>query len=400
MGLVGLNAKGRLVVWVRCRLGVLISFVAVVAMHAQQPGGPPVGSVTGHVIAQDTQKPVRFAQVTLQSVAAAAGGDEPRGGGGGGVASTRTDEEGNFTAANVAPGDYYVTAMAAGYISERALLQAGVAAGTSAAALVAQIPVVRVTADSASPVIVTVVRGAAVGGLVQWEDGSPAGGLTVRAVAAGASTNGNGAVAQTPLPAGLQGFVGGSVNIATTDDRGAFRIVGLTAGDYVVQVTIPPAQQLGGGAGNVPRFSSPIVVYSPGVFRKSEAKAVTVNGGEERNDVRMVVDLRSLRRVSGQVVSSDPSLKVASGMVRLVDTNREVQRMTSLGQDGGFDLRYVPPGSYTLTVSGASTQSSGRRGRDSEGAGVSFQVASQAVTVPDTDVTDVAVTATPVQGSQ
>jgi len=125
MGLVGLNAKGRLVVWVRCRLGVLISFVAVVAMHAQQPGGPPVGSVTGHVIAQDTQKPVRFAQVTLQSVAAAAGGDEPRGGGGGGVASTRTDEEGNFTAANVAPGDYYVTAMAAGYISERAELQQG-----------------------------------------------------------------------------------------------------------------------------------------------------------------------------------------------------------------------------------------------------------------------------------
>jgi hypothetical protein len=370
--------------------------------QAAAAGGSPVGSVTGHVIAQDTQRVVRFAGVLLQSVAAVAAEDGAGGDrfGGGGAVNSRTDAEGDFTAVNVAPGDYYVTATAPGYVSERALLQAAVNAGASPAALLAQIPVVHVAADSTASVVVTIERGATISGRVQWEDGSPASGLALRAIppaAPNGTANGAG-----PLPGVLQGIqsAGGSMSFGQTDDRGGFRIAGLPAGNYLVQATVPTSSQ-SRGAGNVQRFNSPVMVYSPGVFRRAEAKAVSVNAGEERTDVRMVIDLRGLHTVSGHVTSSDPSLSVASGRVTLTDANdRDLHPVGSIVPDGGFVLRYVPPGTYTLQVSGASTQIGGGRGRGNQGAGVSFQPGTQTVTVTDGDITDVAISLTPAQSSQ
>jgi hypothetical protein len=391
-----------------------------VGMQAQQvvaAGATPMGSVSGHVIAQDTQRAARFATVLLQSVASASSSDGLTDGDGSrasfgatfigrnGMVSAQTDVDGNFLAGNVAPGDYYVTATAPGYIPERALLQAAVNAAASPAALLAQMPVVHVAAGSSSSVVVTIERGATIAGLVQWEDGSPASGLSVRAVLSTAAVAGSGA--QT-LPGGLQGIQelqgipvgGGAQGTVMTDDRGGFRISGLAPGDYTVQATIPPPAQ-SGGAGNTPRIQSPVRVYSPGVFRKAETKAISVGAGDERSDVRMMIDLHSLRTVSGEVTSSDPSKNVASGRAMLVDPNNpDLQRASSIGQDGSFAFYYVPAGTYTVQVSGASSQSGGGRGRGNQGSGVSFQPGSQTITVADRDVTDAAITLTPVQSSQ
>jgi hypothetical protein len=376
----------------RC-FAVVLCCVGGAGMYAQQQqaasGGAAVGSVTGHVIAQDTQKAARFAQVMLQGVTAAADSNEERREE---TVNSQTDADGNFLAVNVAPGDYYVTATAPGYIPERALLQAGVIAGTSPAALLAQIPVVHVAAYSTASVVVTMERGATISGRVQWEDGSPAAGLGVRAVS---TAGGNGT-----LPSALQNISPGALpNMGSTDDRGAFRISGLVAGEYLVQTQIQPPAQFG-GVGTVARFNSATTIYSPGVYRKPEAKAVTVNGGEERSDVRLVIDLHGLHTVSGHVASSDPSQNVASGRVTVVDPNDASMRlMTLIVPSGDFVLRYVPAGTYTLQVSGASTQADGGR-RGNQAANASFQQGTQALTVGDTDITDVAISLTPVQGSQ
>jgi hypothetical protein len=357
----------------------------------------PTGIVTGRVIAQDTQQPARFASVMLQSVASASGegGDGPRFGGGGGV-NTRTDAEGEFTATGVAAGDYYVTASAPGYVSERALLQA-VAGGADPASLLAGIPQVHVDAGGSASVTVTMERGGTIAGKVQWEDGSPAAGISMSALAASASGTAS-LSGFVQLPGVLQGIQspGGGSNFATTDDRGAFRIAGLAPGEYLLRTTIQqPMQQGGNGRGfNV---SSPIRVYSPGVFRRADAKTVVVKAGEERGDVRMVIDLRALRTVSGHVGSSGSGQTVASGRVTLSDPNdKDLQLFGSIAPNGDFAVRYVPAGSYTLSVVGASTQSGGRRGRGEQSGGVSFQPFSQAVVVSDTDVSGVGITLTPV----
>jgi hypothetical protein len=388
-------------------VGILVSGAA--AMQAQSGAAPqtpqlqvvpqaaaqaPTGTVTGTVMAQDTQRPVRFAQVQLQGVVAPSTVPDARGtgfGGGAATANLRTDIDGTFVAAGVAPGDYYVMATATGYVSERTQMQAQVAAGADPSALLASLPQVHVTANATSNVVLSLVRGAALAGHVEWEDGSAAAGISVQAAPS---------VANSALPSGLrvlQSF-GGGTPYAITDDRGNFRMSGLPTGDYVVSATIQPTSQQGGFGRGV-QYSSPIRIYAPGVFRKSAAKPVSVRAGDERTDLRLVLDLQGVHTVSGTVVSSSPGQTVASGRVALTDaSDSSLQIQGSIGTQGQFKLPYVPPGTYTLQISGASTLASlggGRRGGPTP-LGVSFQPFTQTLIVGDTDVSGVAATLIPV----
>jgi len=383
------------------------------AQAQPQPGS--TGTVTGTVLAQDTQRPVRLAQVSLQSVAAAQPDGQPAGdgpqaggrvgsgngfGGGFGGSQGRTEADGSFTLENVAPGDYYVTAGAPGFIPLRSQLLAQVAAGADPAALLAAVPVVHVAAGSTSSVTVTLERGASVTGRLQWEDGSPASGIYVSVLPSSGSGS---SVATQSLPAQLQFLRSpGGANQAQTDDRGVFRLSGLATGDYVVEATIQTFSQFGGQfGGRGQQVFSPVRVYAPGVFRRSAAKPVSLRAGEERGDVRIVLDLRGLKTVAGHAGSTDPGSSVASGRVSLVDTgDATLQMQGSIDAHGDFTVRYVPPGNYTLTVSGASSQASGFRGRGGESASstpaVRFQSFSETVVVTDTDLTGLPVMLTPV----
>jgi hypothetical protein len=165
------------------RLLLACSLPAALAAAAQAPPqrqvplavAAPTGTVTGTVLAEDTQRPVRFALVLLQSTAAGTGAGYPGRGSGGG-AQARTEVDGAFTATGVPPGDYYVIASAPGYIPERSRLQAAIAAGADPDTLLAAIPVVHVSADATSTVNLSLERGAGISGRLQWEDGSPAAG--------------------------------------------------------------------------------------------------------------------------------------------------------------------------------------------------------------------------------
>jgi hypothetical protein len=386
---------------IRCGFAVVVLGLAC-GLAAQQPTTVPSvqvapvgsGSVSGTVIAQDNQKPVRFAQVQLQSVASAATTQNRFGGGGGfgGGVQVRTEVDGTFLASNVVPGDYYVTATAPGYISERALLTAKVNAGADANALLASLPVVHVAADSTSSINVSIERGGTISGKIVWEDGSAASGLSVSAVLSGQASN--------ALPAALQSLqLNGGNNFVTTDDRGVFRISGLASGNYVLRTVIQNRQQFGGGPRGLQAPTS-ITVYSPGVFRQGAAKAISVRAGDERDDVRVVIDLRSLRTVSGHATSSNSGQSVASGRVTLTDPSDSTLQISGyIDATGSFVVKYVPPGNYNLQISNASTQANGGRGRgnNSTTPAVTFQQFSQPVVVTDTDLSGFAATLTPSQ---
>jgi hypothetical protein len=308
---------------------------------------------------------------------------------------TTTGVDGTFVAVNVAPGDYYVTASAPGYISERALLTAEVAAGADPADLLARIPVVHVGADSVVSVTLTMERGGTLAGRVVWEDGSPATGVSVLATPSGATTK---------LPAVLEAIRWISApTFAMTDDRGGFRLSGLATGDYLVQAMIQDRPQFGGQfEGGFMRggMSSSLRIYSPGVFHKADAKPVTVQAGVERDDLRIVIDLQGLHTVSGHAGSVTSGLSVESGRVTLMDPNDpSLMLFGSVDEHGDFAVPYVPPGSYTLRVFGASTQPpTVNRGRDSQQAtGTSFQQFSEPIVVSDADVSGVSAMLTAAQ---
>ena len=178
--------------------------------------------------------------------------------------------------------------------------------------------------------------------------------------------------------------------------RGNFRVTGLPSADYIVEVLIQ-SRQFGGFQRG--QQTPPIQVYGTGVFHRADAKPVSVRAGDERSDVRMVIDLHGLHTVSGHATSSAPGQNVASGRVSLTDsTDPSLQLSGNIDAQGGFVVKYVPPGTYTLTVGGASTvATAGFRGRGAPTGGISFAPFSQPETVTDTDLSGVALTLTPMQ---
>jgi hypothetical protein len=368
---------------------------------AQAPAvEPSTGTVTGVVIAGDTQRPVRLAQVQLQRVTPEDGGQ----GGGrfgnyGGAGNVRTDVDGTFTAKGVPVGDYYALVSAAGYVSQGALLRAQVAAGADPGALLAALPVVRVTADSSSNVTVTIQRGGVIAGHVEWEDGSSASGVSVIALSTIPVTG--------ATSTALQRFPNlGPGPQMQTDDRGNFRLTGLASGEYVVMATMQIASQT--GTVGRPQGFSMLRVYAPGASRKADAKPISVRAGDERTDARIVIDFRGRHTVSGQANSSNPGETVASGNIQLIDgSDSTLNVFGQVDADGSFKLRYVPPGTYTLRITGANSQApamfrGGGRGGDRDNGGtqpkgVAYQDFATTITLSDTDITGVAVSLVPVQ---
>jgi hypothetical protein len=366
-----------------------------------QPGQPATatGTVTGRIICSDTQRPARFADVTLTAVPSGTDTRQrfgPRGG-------ARTDLDGVFTATNVAVGDYYATATATGYISQTGVLQAGLSnnATADAQAALARLPVVHVSAGASSTVNLTIERGAVIAGKMTWDDGSPAAGVQVSAVV---QTPATAAGPQGQFAAFVGGFGGGGNFGGGTDDRGQFRLTGLAAGVYLLRATVVAPVAAGAPA----TFSRTvgITLYAPGKVRKTDATAITLGAGDERDDVQFQLDLRALHKVSGHVNAvSGPT--IGSGTVRITDsTDSTLTRTGQIGTDGSYVLNYVPDGTYTLTVpnagpapvGGVRANGGGGRGQMQGGQGGSsatYQPFQETLTVSGGDVTGVNVELSP-----
>jgi hypothetical protein len=135
-------------------------------------------------------------------------------------------------------------------------------------------------------------------------------------------------------------------------------------------------------------------------MRRSDAQTVTLKPGEERDDLMFAIDLSALHTVSGHVAAADGGGTIESGTVQLTDSkDSTLSRRAQIQADGSFVLQWVPSGSYTLSVSNASTQAAGAGFRGGESSGA-YQAFSESMTVSDSDVSDVGVSLTPAGGSQ
>jgi hypothetical protein len=331
---------------------VAIIYAALFA-HAQNADG---GTVTGHVYCADTQKPARFANIRLQSV------DAQGGRAGGGFATTGSD--GSFRITGVAPGDYYADVMMPGYIQPLRGMLSDTASLSQADRdrIAAQLTRVSLAANQTANVQIMIYRGATINGTVSFDDSAPAAGVSVQALMLPAGS----AVSQTTASTQQASFAG----FARTDDRGQFRITGLTDGAYIVSAA--------------PRSIFPI--YYGNTIERSHARVIDVHAGEEATGADIQIPAAGMHRVSGAVTSQQDGhpLSRASVQLRLSSGDNGTISATTAA-DGTFTFNAVPDGKFTVLVLNAYDPTTH----------AGYTSAGQALEVSGADVNDLVVSATP-----
>jgi protocatechuate 3,4-dioxygenase beta subunit len=290
----------------------------------QQKGGvaESVGtaSIAGVVVNDEAPaKPVRRATVTLT----------------GGVIANRaetTDDAGAFAFRELPPGRYTLAASRPSFVrmayGARRHDRPGVALAVAAG-------------ETVSGLTLTMPRGAVITGVVRDQRGRPLRGASVTALQPGVQN-----YERTLAPARTAQAAGAQIT-ATTDERGEYRLFGLPAGLYAVQVRarlIPPA----GAAPSVPTaLSLQALFYHPSTVDPNAAAMVSVHPAEERQGIDVTVGEAPTADLRGTVTGIPAG--APGGYVFLVPGGASVAS-AAIDAGGRFVFTGVPPGDYTIAA--------------------------------------------------
>ena len=324
------------------RLLSALTFVLLVAdLCAQQPGMPggtprpmgplpgarvqrpprdpretPTGTavIRGRVVAADTGSPIRRAQIRAFSPEAR----ESRG--------TTTDAQGRFELRDLPAGRWEVSASKAGFVTLRYGQRRPREAGQ---------PFELADGEKMERANISLPRGAAVTGRIVDEFGDPVAGARVQAMRYQTLQG-----SRQLMSAGTDG----------TDDTGAFRLYGLTPGDYYVTAIAQAgmfAEETSDTTGYAP-------TYYPGTSNVAEAQRVSVGVGQEVTNVTFALLATKAVRLTGTVIDSKGE-RLANGFISVQDTAQAsgmfMQRFGGrIRPDGSFTISNVTPGTYTLMV--------------------------------------------------
>jgi hypothetical protein len=347
---------------------LLFSISAFAQQTPTSPAAPPA-QVSGRVTCGDTGQPARFASVQLIAeqpnkdplIDPASMGKNPDIGKAMGQAmaammkgsnlSAITGLDGSFSLDKVPPGTYYVVAQLPGYLSpltQFSMMERMKADDATLKAVKESAEKIVLAPNQPAHVDLRIERGASLSGVVHYDDGSPAPGVT-------------------PILLKLQDdgkwkpMGAGGVMPTASDDRGHYRIGGIAAGKYAVKAALPTSQAtigMGGGAGALSlhmNMGDALEVYSGGALREKDVKPVEVGPGADVDGVDIIFPLDNLHTVAGSVVAKTDGHPVNAGMITLMDPDgKTTVRTAMVEQDGTFRLNYVPEGQYVLHAAGAS----------------------------------------------
>ena len=374
----------------RLRFVVMLGLLAFAAgawpraQVVQQPPPPgtgpqPVvgtGFISGQVVELPSGRPVPDAQILLTG----RGAPPPPGQRAGGVPQQTivTDSQGRFFFARLPNGIYTPRVVKPGYESRTIVtIEVG-------------------DAERVNDVRLRIAPLATISGTVRDVAGDPVVGTAMWAFRRG-------------VVSGRPGWQ--QVNRAVTDDRGAYRLSNLIAGDYLVcacardnpipidgqLLTTIAAEPIGllavagralaVGADAV-SLDSTVKTYAPrfhpDAASASRATKITLAPGDDKTGVDVALDMVRATRVSGRIVGATSAVQASAvRLLPLADAESGIdftQLSPMLVQaDGRFDFAPVPPGQYQLIVGHRET---GATGGGPSGAALGFLGARGSAAVP------------------
>jgi hypothetical protein len=319
---------------------LMLSSTAAPAQTRDPRASAATGSISGIVVSAGVEAtPVRKARVTCT------GPDTPG-------RTTITDERGRFSFVGLPVGRYIVTASKPTWVTTAYGAARPMRAGTP----------VPLAAGETRRLALRLTRGAVITGIVTDFDNQPAAAADVRAL-------------RYEMVQGERRLV--DAGSATTDDRGAYRIFGLAAGDYLVAAS---TRSFGGttdgelhltsdadvrdpsAAAPTTATSSPAVALAPVFYTDgssaAQANAISLGPGEERAGIDIRLQLVRTARVEGTVMLPNGGVPdftevnlIAQGSNRSLPAAENLRR-SHPGSDGSFLFSGVPPGTYELVARG------------------------------------------------
>jgi uncharacterized protein (DUF2141 family) len=351
-----------------------VSPVCVVLLLAQaSPAQPPArelprkpapgtASISGIVLTDDTDpRPLRRVRVYLNS-----SDDEV-------ARTTISDDAGRFAFDGLRAGRYTVGGTKEGYVTVN--YGARRPGGPGA-------PVTPADGQALADLTLTLPRGAVITGVLLDPDGLPLPGVSMRALRYVYTVTG-----ERRLSA-----VSTTMASHITDDRGAYRIYGLPAGEYAIAApaTLPPGSNVllmndtevktaldelrqsqrpqmtpnsgaAGGAGtdaDAPRAIGYAPVFYPGTTVASQAVVIPLGKSEERTGIDFQLQYVPMATIRGSVIAPEgvPAEYVSVNLIAtsdvIVSRTSNESRTASLTTKGEFSFSNVPPGEYTVIAKG------------------------------------------------
>ena len=295
-------------------LVVVYSFVG----SAQTPTKAPTASISGRVTIDGKS----VAGITVAATTTSSPLDNRT------VAKTTTDDDGNYQLTGLAAGQFTIMPLAKAFVVQ-----------TSGAYKQPGQSITVAEGETITKIDFALVRGGVITGRITDTEGHPVIGERVNVVAKNAP--------DTSRPVTM---FDGPRN--RTDDRGIYRIYGLSPGNYTVSIGQAAA------AGNVAIMgmggSQYTKTFYPGVSEEARATILEINEGTEISNIDIVAG-KSGRgfSVSGRVVDADSGQPVANVFVVHSSLNEGTQQLGGINftgsqtdANGKFRLENIQPGHY------------------------------------------------------
>ncbi len=307
---------------------LLLVLVFPLAASAQTSSTPSVPkkeecSISGVVVKLADSEPLRRARVFLQSA-----DDHTR------HISAVTDAAGHFQLKGIEPGSYELNVNRAGFVTQ--------VYGQKKPADPGAVLRLR-SGQEMKDLLFRLIPSAVIAGKILDEDGEPLPEIFVSAL--------------------RQGYLAGKPNLSTettaqTDDRGEYRLFGLSPGRYFVSAVFPQWGRF--SRGDEPEEAQPnqqgyAKMYYPETPDASKASAISIKEGEEIPSVEIFMRQLAVFRIRGHVYNQITHKAGTQTEVFLMPKTRTrewggEQRTSIQKQDGSFEIADVLPGSYVLTA--------------------------------------------------
>lgn len=307
-----------------------------------KPSGPAKSIIRGRVIYDDTNRPVRRANVMLMHADGTAGAQT----------SAMTDARGEFRFQNVAAGSYFIAVNAPGVITPFSQIDIGEVVNEKATLLAIrkEFDEISVNGTNSVEVQIRAKRGGAITGRITYGDGDPAPNVPVTILRK--KDNRFIRFITNFSPSGLMGF--------RTDDRGVYRIAGLPPGEYIVGAAESYGREdsrddyseyslLGGSALST--------TYYQNETNPRQATPIKVEASQETTEINITLVERPTYTISGTVVARQGRSPVANARISIQPKTDESQATlldssqgVSTDAAGNWTIPSVPDGTYILTV--------------------------------------------------